>query len=84
MTAPTLNRRLTVDLRPGKRPPALPERDHQVLANGLLEFMCRNEIPVDDARQILEHYRERMPGQGHLDEAILRQVRTVYKIGEQP
>ena len=84
MTAPTLNRRLTVDLRPGGQPPAPPERDHQVLADGLLAMMCRNEIPVDAARQILESFRRRWPGRNDMDEALLEQVRLAYKIGEQP
>lgn len=84
MTAPLLNRHLTVDLRPNQRPPEPIERDHQALADGLLAMMCRNEIPVDHARQILEHFRMRCPGQVHLDAAILEQVRRAYGIEEQP
>jgi len=78
----TLNRRLTVDLRP-KQQPAEPEyRDHQALANGLLDMVMHNELPAKDSRMILEHIRARLPGQNELDEALLEQVRIVYKIRE--
>lgn len=83
MTAPILNRRLTLDLRPKGQPPELIERDHQVLADGLLELVCQNQLSAKDSRMILEHIRWRLPGQVHLDQAILQQVRLAYKIGEQ-
>ena len=84
MTAPILNRRLTVDLRPGGHPPELEYRDHQVLADGLLAMVMNNQLSAKHSRQILEHTRERMPGQNHLDEAILQQVRAVFGIEELP
>jgi len=78
----TLNRRLTVDLRPKGQPPELEYRDHQRLADGLLDFVMHNELPAKVSRMILEHIRARMPGQNEVDEALLEQVRIVYKIGE--
>jgi len=78
----TLNRRLTVDLRPRQQPAEPEYRDHQRLADGLLDFVMHNELPAKDSRMILEHIRERLPGQNELDEALLEQVRIVYKIRE--
>ena len=76
----TFLKRLTVDLRPGQTAPVVQERDHQELADGLLDLVMQNLIHPKVARSLLEFYRERLPGQGFLDKAILQQVRLAYGI----